>query len=446
MTAVIHHGPPGSYKTFALIQRVIIPALQQGRVVCHNIRGLDSIPRITEAMDIEVPESAQLICIKHDSQEGFEYMAKFFQWAPVGALIVMDEGQRVYPTRLRSLAEFDTPEDQRETLESGVQRPSNVENAFDQHRHMNWDIYISTTNVAKIHKEVRAVVEYAFRHRDMTGVLPWYKNKWREFKHDAEASGKSVSHYIGTPQLYKSDARVFQCYQSTATGKAKGSNENKSVFNDPKLRVFIGIVVLAICYLVYNVPKVADRFLVPPEATGPNPVAAGAVPGQLPDHRAGDQVGSESSLDVPLSQPEATSPKGPDSRFYPSNLADFFALTNPDFRGASLYEYRRSKDWRLSGVIAGGRSVALITDGQHTLKLSLKHYCAYLNDIDEWICLFDGAMVGRFTGRIEQDDEQPLEQSQELATNSQSDAQSGNSTKPQPIETTPLTNISKAVM
>tara|TARA_R110000868_G_scaffold34671_2_gene125016 strand:+ start:1155 stop:2450 length:1296 start_codon:yes stop_codon:yes gene_type:complete len=413
MTAVIHHGPPGSYKTFALIQRVIIPALEQGRTVCHNIRGLNSVDRIASAMGIDVPPEAKLICVKHDSEEGFQHMARFFQWAPVGALIVMDEGQRVYPTRLRSLAEFDTPDDQRETFGTGIQRPANVENAFDQHRHMNWDIYISTTNVAKIHKEVRSVVEYAFRHRDMAGVLPWYKNKWREFKHDAESSGKSVSHYIGTPALYSADARVFSCYQSTATGTAKGSNENKSIFADPKLRIFGAIALLALIYFFYSATKVADRFLVPPEAAGVHSVAPAAVPGQFSDSRPADPFESPSAADL-NSDPKAR----PDSRFYPENLNDFFAVTNPDFRGVSLYEYQRSKAWRLSGVISGSRSVALITNGANTLRLPLRHYCAFLNDVNEWICLFEGAMVGRFTGQpVEKEtDERQPEQLAEVPT------------------------------
>lgn len=269
MTAVIHHGPPGSYKSFAIIQQVVIPALVEGRTVITNIRGLNDIDRICEVMKVEIPEDTQLIAIEHDSDEGFEHMARFFQWAPVGALIVMDEGQEIYSTRLKGLAAFDTPESLREQISQrdkelnpdlDVVRPYTVEKAFDKHRHMGWDIYISTPNITKIHKEVRSVAEYAKRHREMSGVVPWWKNCWREFKHDAEQSGKSVSHYIGTPVLYKADKRIFECYKSTATGKAKGSNESKSVFNDPKLRVFIGIVLLAIGLFFYYLVKVIGNF------------------------------------------------------------------------------------------------------------------------------------------------------------------------------------------
>ena len=379
MTAVIHHGPPGSYKTFALIQRVIIPALKKGRTVCHNIRGLNSVERIANAMEIELPPEAKLIAVEHDSQAGFEYMAKFFQWAPVGALIVMDEGQRVYPTRLRSLAEFDTPSDERETLESGVQRPWNVENAFDQHRHMNWDIYISTTNVAKIHKEVRAVVEYAFRHRDMAGVLPWYKNKWREFKHDAESSGKAVSHYIGAPVLYTADSRVFDCYQSTATGKAKGSNENKSLFSDPKLRIFIGITVLAVAYFIYGVSQVMERWQVDTEKgaeaiLAPPPVSSDVVP----DQSSGEVLASSDRK--------------------PATGLNYLRVINPRIGAFSHYSFPQSERWRLSGVIDGRRGVALISDGVQTIRLNLNQSCAYVSAVGDWLCWFENTVVASYTG------------------------------------------------
>jgi zona occludens toxin len=269
MTAVIHHGPPGSYKSFAIVQQVVIPALVEGRTVVTNIRGLNNIDRICEVMNVEIPDNTQLISIEHDSDEGFERMARFFQWAPIGALIVMDEGQEVYSTRLKSLSSFDTPESCRDEINNEdkhlhpdleVVRPYTVEKAFDKHRHMGWDIYISTPNISKIHKEVRSVAEYAKRHREMSGVLPWWKNRWREFKHDAEQSGKSVSHYIGTPVLHKADKRIFECYQSTAIGKVKGSNESKGVFNDPKLRIFVAIIVLALVSFIYNLVKVIGGF------------------------------------------------------------------------------------------------------------------------------------------------------------------------------------------
>jgi zona occludens toxin len=261
MTCVIHHGPPGSFKSFAIVQNVVIPALKAGRTVVSNIRGLDNIDKISEVMGIDIPDGTKLINVPQRNADDFKKMAVFHHWAPTGALIVIDEAQAVYPTSLRSLSVFNVPEGQERSFgNEGETLPTQVERAFDMHRHYNWDIYVSTPNIAKIHKEIRLVVEYAYRHRDMTGLLPWKKNEWREFKHDAEQSGKSVSHYIGAPVVRKADVRVFECYKSTATGKAKGSNENKNIFNDPKLRIYLSIMFLALCGFIYTMYGAVQRY------------------------------------------------------------------------------------------------------------------------------------------------------------------------------------------
>ena len=194
-----------------------------------NIRGLDDLHRIEAALGIELPDEAEIISLPH-TREGFHQIGCFFHWAPVGDLIAMDEGQRVYSTRLRSLSSFDLPDDDQY---SG--RPKTVEDAFDQHRHHNWDIYITTTNISKIHKEIRQVCEYGYRHRDLTGFVPWWKNCWKVGKHDPSNTGTSESHMVTGFKRKKADVRYFKTYQSTATGVAVDSAENKSIFQNGKL-------------------------------------------------------------------------------------------------------------------------------------------------------------------------------------------------------------------
>lgn len=268
MTAVIHHGPPGSYKTFSLVQRVVIPALKAGRVVVTNIRGLNNLNAIRDIVG-EIPESAAIYYLEPNT-DGFDAIARFFHWAPAGALIAMDEGQRVYPTRLRSFDYLDQPdhiviEDSQGqpliNVETGqpVCRPATLEIAFDQHRHYNWDIYISTPNIGKIHGEIRKVVEWAYRHRNNSGLLPWYKDTWTEFRHDSEQSGKSISHYSGTPKRYKADHRIFNAYQSTATGKAKASAENISIFRDPKLQLMLAVLAICLIFVVWQFGQAYSR-------------------------------------------------------------------------------------------------------------------------------------------------------------------------------------------
>lgn len=100
MTFVIHHGNPGSYKTFTLVQRIGLEALKQGRVIGTNIRGFCDIEKIKEEFDIDIPDSSQIIYCDPDLNKAKSRftMARWFHWLPQGALLLMDEGQKIYPT------------------------------------------------------------------------------------------------------------------------------------------------------------------------------------------------------------------------------------------------------------------------------------------------------------------------------------------------------------
>lgn len=240
MTTAIIHGDPGSYKTSTLIGDYLVPAVKQGRVVVTNIRGVKTVEEIAEIYGFELPDTAQIILVPF-SEDGFEQMARFFHWVPEGALILMDEGQRVYPTRLRDFKPYDliNPTDQR--------RPRTVEDAFDSHRHMNWDIYISTPNINKIHKEIRAVAEFGFRHKNMATVFSFMKGRYKRVTHIADNSGTAIGHAISAG-LRKIDKRSFDVYQSTATGQTKDSAASFSFFKQPKVL----LVLFIIGYSVWN--------------------------------------------------------------------------------------------------------------------------------------------------------------------------------------------------
>jgi zona occludens toxin (predicted ATPase) len=278
MTCVIHHGPPGSYKSFGTIQRAVIPALVGkevkneagekelvGRTVVTNIRGLDSIERIEEALDVSLHPDSQIIFVDADDETGFQAMRFFFHWVPFGALIAMDETQRIFSKKRHRDLKFldlkltdgegnrrdaDIIKSESQYWDGDYNRPETVETAFDQHRHMNWDIYCTTPNISKVHPEIREVVEIAYRHRGLGALLPWWRNKWMEFTHDSETSGKSASHYLGSPKTYKADTRIFSCYQSTKTGKALGTSEARYIYNDPKFQMLsIGFLVAILAFI-----------------------------------------------------------------------------------------------------------------------------------------------------------------------------------------------------
>jgi len=238
MTTAIIHGDPGSYKTATLVSDYLVPAIKAGRVVVTNIRGVKTVEEIAEIYGFELLDTADIILVDFN-EAGFEKMARFFHWVPEGALILMDEGQRVYPTRLRDFKPYDllNPQDEK--------RPRSVEDAFDSHRHMNWDIYISTPNIGKIHKEIRAVAEFGYRHKNMATVFSFMKGRYKRVTHIADNSGTAIGHAISAG-LRKIDKRAFDVYQSTATGKTKDSAAAFSFFKQPK-------ILLVLCIIGYSV-------------------------------------------------------------------------------------------------------------------------------------------------------------------------------------------------
>jgi len=272
MTTAIVHGDPGSYKTSSLINDYLVPAIKVGRVVVTNIRGVKSPQEIAEIFSFSLPETSEIINVEFN-EAGFNLMARFFHWAPLGALILMDEGQRVYPTRLRNFSEYDNPD------ENG--RPMTVEDAFDSHRHMNWDIYISTPNISKIHKEIRAVAEFGYRHKNLSTVFSFLKGRYKRVVHNAENSGASVSNVISST-LKKMDVRTFNVYESTATGNTKDSSSSVSLFKQPKVLLLL----LVITYSVWNmVSTLSDSSGLPVYFGGtskPSPSAPVSSPAALP--------------------------------------------------------------------------------------------------------------------------------------------------------------------
>jgi zona occludens toxin len=118
-------------------------------------------------------------------------------------------------------------------------------------------------------------------------LLPWYKNTWTEFRHDAETNGKSISHYSGSPKRYKANKAYFECYQSTATGTAQASNENISVFRDPKLRLMLIIIFCCVAFLVYQLNAAFHR------VSAKAPVSSASV----------DQSSASAVVDVPSNVP-----------------------------------------------------------------------------------------------------------------------------------------------
>lgn len=246
MSIVIHHGHPGSYKSFGVLQRHAIPALQEGRTIVTNIRGFDSLEKVEDALGEALPEEAAILNVNTEGRDEKEYMARWFHWAPPGALVIIDEAQAIYPAKRKDFKpeNLDYPGGHDQAKQD--ERPADMFEAYDMHRHYNWDVFLCTPNISKVHTDIRQAAQVAFRHYSMGELLPWKKGKWREVEHDPENNGKAKSHAYGVPKEYKADATIFKTYQSTKTGEHQSNQGPQSVFKDKRVVGYLSLSVIAL--------------------------------------------------------------------------------------------------------------------------------------------------------------------------------------------------------
>lgn len=299
MSIVIHHGHPGSYKSFGVLQRHAIPALKEGRTVVTNIRGFDSLEKVEEALNETLPEEAAILNVNTEGRDEKSYMARWFHWAPQGAMVIIDEAQAIYPAKRKDFKpeNLDYPGGADQAKED--ERPADMFEAYDMHRHYNWDVFLCTPNISKVHMDIRQAAQVAFRHYSMGELLPWKKGKWREIEHDPENNGKAKSHAYGVPKEYKSDPTIFATYQSTKTGDHQSNQGPQSVFKDKRVVGYLSLSVVSLLVFAYLAVGIFERErtfdAVDPaniesiDAAGPNALSDG---GNVRNSQADTQNGS----------------------------------------------------------------------------------------------------------------------------------------------------------
>ncbi|PHQ25496.1 hypothetical protein CLH62_14335 [Marinobacter guineae] len=259
MSIVIHHGHPGSYKSFGVLQRHAIPALKEGRTVVTNIRGFDSLEKVEDALNETLPEEAAILNVNTEGRDEKDYMARWFHWAPQGAMVIIDEAQAIYPAKRKDFKpeNLDYPGGADQAKQD--ERPADMFEAYDMHRHYNWDVFLCTPNISKVHMDIRQAAQVAFRHYSMGELLPWKKGKWREVEHDPENNGKAKSHAYGVPKEYKSDPTIFATYQSTKTGDHQSNQGPQSVFKDKRVVGYLSLSVISLLVFAYLAVSIFQR-------------------------------------------------------------------------------------------------------------------------------------------------------------------------------------------
>ncbi|UZR30214.1 zonular occludens toxin family protein [Methylococcus mesophilus] len=284
MSIKIHHGPPGSYKTSGAVMDDFIPAARAGRVVVTNVRGLDSVERVRDALgDDTVPDSFELIHLpttEHpDAAKNRQLLSRWWHWLPHGAFMLLDEAQMIWPKTWKDgdLRELDYPGGL--DAANAANRPFNWQTAFEMHRHYGWDMVLTTPNIDRLRPDVRQCAEGAYKHKNQ--AIIGLKGFYLEAFHMADDNGKAASDFL-ILRNRRIKPEVWKLYDSTATGTVRDTIAGLSLLASPRVLFLVGV--LAGClYWFFS----GDRPAVlggpikssVPGAAGPGPGVPGPAPG-----------------------------------------------------------------------------------------------------------------------------------------------------------------------
>ncbi|MCU9947893.1 zonular occludens toxin domain-containing protein [Pseudomonas sp. PDM13] len=267
MSIKIHHGPNGSYKTSGALQDDAIPALKEGRVIITNVRGF-TLERAYTVFP-ELPDTSEIINLSLESLPDLERMRTWFQWAPRGAFIIFDETQLVFPKSWRDsdLKRFDFPGGPEAAAEAD--RPMGWLDAWTRHRHFNWDIVLTTPNIAYIRDDIRMTCEMAYRHSNLAVIgIP---GRYKEAQHDAQINRPPMD---GTVIEYKRIRKqTFTLYDSTATGTHHDTKAGKSLLRSPKLLVLLAFIAACLSFSAWMGPVTFG--VASPDETAAEPAQTG---------------------------------------------------------------------------------------------------------------------------------------------------------------------------
>lgn len=293
MAASLFHGAPGSYKSASAMWFQILPALREGRLVVTNIEGIKPLASIETELQETFPETAQLWRLSSQNEKGLNLWRNWYHWMPIGALVVIDEVQDVYPTEstfkpekeclyksiheykdllpvhwyeyhiemLESIKPDDFTEADIDDLgellfdENGhIIYPKTLKECYMRHRKYNWDIICCTPDIGSVHKYIRSILQAAYSHRyfDELGFIPYFFRRPRIFEHNPKLDGKKPAKGDKT-NWKKIPVEVHKLYKSTATGSiTKGQGKNPFGIT----AAFFGFILL--CYVVYMVMYFTD--------------------------------------------------------------------------------------------------------------------------------------------------------------------------------------------
>jgi len=274
MAIAIHHGSNGSFKTSGVIQDYFIPAAEQGRVVVTNIAGVTRDNTFKNMPHI--PDSFDVINVDTETTEGLDKIATWFHWAPLGALILLDEAGVIFPKiwDKRQIESLNNPLGLDGCNKIG--RPFNWNTAWQKQRHYNWDIVLTAPNIKYIRDDIRMTCESAYKHRNKALFGPMFKG-YKEALHDAQKDGKSFTDFESIKDKRISPL-TFSLYHSTQTGRFTDTFNGFNVFASPRVIILVSV---AVGCAGWAFSKSGDGFL-PPVFDNPTAVPTNIKKDSLP--------------------------------------------------------------------------------------------------------------------------------------------------------------------
>jgi zona occludens toxin len=196
----------------------------------------------------DLPESFDVIHVEDSTEEGRQKWARWFHWVPLGAFIFLDEAQDIFPKSWRDadLERLNYPGGVEQATADG--RPFNWAQAWDKHRHYNWDFVLTTPAYKKIRDDIKSVADAAYKHKNLA-LIGW-RGRYIEAMHLADDTGAYQSDFLNVVNK-KVPSYVFKLYDSTSTGAFSETSSGTSLFKNPKVMFFMVVLTIALLVVLY---------------------------------------------------------------------------------------------------------------------------------------------------------------------------------------------------
>lgn len=201
MTITVVTGTPGAGKTLYTIEKLLLPILgttvpqvdEDGRTVIHprtvytNINGLQVDHELVEHGPAWEYRDKEWIQPGGENRQGVH---NWHEWARPGAIIIIDEFQRLWPPR-----------------PNGAAVPPDI-SALDTHRHMGVDFVLITQNVINTDRHIHGLCNVHLHVRRMANMPGGIVYEWDHCSRQLQYSKALTKH----PWRYK--RRIFKLYRS----------------------------------------------------------------------------------------------------------------------------------------------------------------------------------------------------------------------------------------